>query len=48
MKGLKEKCLGEKKKCFFQREKERNEPNFVLKLFKENTSRWIEDLSRFY
>ena len=40
-------CLGEKEKCFYRRENERNETDFALKLFKENASRWIEDLSRF-
>ena len=35
-------------KCLCRREKERNETDFVLKLFKENESQWIEDLLRFY
>ena len=48
MKGLNEKCLGEKKKCFCRKENERNEPDFALNLFKENASRWIKELLRFY
>ena len=36
------------KEVFLSREKKENEPDFTLKLFKENASRWIKDLSRFY
>ena len=39
MKGFKEKCLGQKKKCFYRIENERNDLDFALKLYKENMSR---------
>ena len=39
MKGFKEKCLGQKKKCLCRTENERYDPDFALKLYKENMSR---------
>ena len=47
MKRLREKCLGEKRKCFCREKSRKSESDFALDLFKENASRWIEDLSRF-
>ena len=42
------KVFRREKKVFLSREKKGNEPDFTLKLFKENASRWIKDLLRFY
>ena len=42
------KVFRREKEVFLSREKKGNEPDFTLKLFKENASRWIKDLSRFY
>ena len=42
MKGLREKCLGEKKERFYRERSEKNEIEIALDLLKENASRWIE------
>ena len=43
----KRECLGEKKKILHREKSKRSEIDFTLDLFKENVSRWIEDLWRF-
>ena len=38
----KRECLGGERVGFCRERSKRNEPDFALDLFKENTSRWIE------
>ena len=42
----KRKCLGGDRACFCRERSKEMRSDFALDLFKENASRWIEDLSR--
>ena len=40
--GVREKCLGEKRKCFCRDRSKKMRSEITLDLFIENASRWIE------
>ena len=43
---MRRKCLGAEKTSFCQKRLREMKSEIALNLFKENASRWIEDLSR--
>jgi len=46
VKGLSEKCLGERKEIFYSEKSERNEMKFALNLYIETRSSMDQELSR--